>query len=224
MEAFFAAREAGFEHFETDIRTSKDGQLVLCHDQTFERLGGPRVAVSDLSAKAIAKIRLADGQNPALWESLMEEFGDHRWTFDVKPEQGERAVRFLSNHIKTNGWVDRVDSGQYRFLFWNRHQQHRFIENFPTAHCYARKEECKKVGFAFLARFGWLIRPKAGVVYAVPQNFKGKNLFNRSTADHFHRYGARILAYLPDSVDAAQSAEAAGFDEVLVDFPVSVSE
>ena len=38
MEAFRAAAELGVDQIETDVRLSKDGELVLIHDETLERV------------------------------------------------------------------------------------------------------------------------------------------------------------------------------------------
>ncbi|MHC4405787.1 MAG: glycerophosphodiester phosphodiesterase family protein, partial [Planctomycetota bacterium] len=39
--AFAAARAVGFRHVETDLRITADGRLVLAHDPSWSRLGGP---------------------------------------------------------------------------------------------------------------------------------------------------------------------------------------
>src|SRR5690625_2778281 len=39
-QAFRAACAIGFEHLETDLRTTADGHIVLAHDPTMERLIG----------------------------------------------------------------------------------------------------------------------------------------------------------------------------------------
>ena len=69
--AFRAAIEAG-DGIELDVHLTKDGQLVVFHDDTFERICGRRGRVEDTSYEEMQKYRLAETKEriPLLSEVL----------------------------------------------------------------------------------------------------------------------------------------------------------
>lgn len=91
MSAFKAAVEAGYG-IELDIRLSKDGELVVFHDDTLDRVCGREGKVIDFTADELSTFKLAgtddgiprfcdvlsmvDGQIPLLVE-IKENAGDH---------------------------------------------------------------------------------------------------------------------------------------------------
>ena len=58
MSAFRAAVEAGFG-IELDVRLSKDGRLVVFHDDTLDRVCGREGRVDDFTAEELATFRLS---------------------------------------------------------------------------------------------------------------------------------------------------------------------
>lgn len=92
MSAFRAAVEAGFG-IELDVRLSKDGRLVVFHDDTLDRVVGKEGRVADFDAEELGKmsldgtsdgvplfcdvLALVDGRVPLLVE-IKEDAGDSR--------------------------------------------------------------------------------------------------------------------------------------------------
>ncbi len=66
------ARLLGVDAIEFDIRKTKDGVLVLCHDADLSRISDNNAKVTALSFKELQKIVLNDGQSrvPTLEEAL----------------------------------------------------------------------------------------------------------------------------------------------------------
>lgn len=56
MAAFKAATEAGVEAIETDLHLTRDGVVVLCHDETLRRCYGNRARVRDLNWHEISQL------------------------------------------------------------------------------------------------------------------------------------------------------------------------
>lgn len=52
------AIKAGADYVEIDLRTTKDGHLVLCHDETVDRTSNGKGKVRDLNVDEIAKLEL----------------------------------------------------------------------------------------------------------------------------------------------------------------------
>ena len=58
MSAFAAAKEMGFG-IELDVRLSKDGELVVFHDDNLTRVVGREGKVADFTAKELSKMKLS---------------------------------------------------------------------------------------------------------------------------------------------------------------------
>lgn len=56
LEAIEAAIAAGADYVEADLRTTKDGHLVLCHDKSVDRTTDGKGLVKDLSSSEIFKL------------------------------------------------------------------------------------------------------------------------------------------------------------------------
>jgi acetyl esterase/lipase len=56
LAAVEAAIRSGVDYVEVDLRTTQDGQLILCHDETVDRTTNGKGKVRDLSWEAISKL------------------------------------------------------------------------------------------------------------------------------------------------------------------------
>ena len=79
MSSFRSAVECGANGLETDVRRTKDGVLVLCHDKTLSRLQGREDAVADLTLEELRAVPVKNGEKedvvPTL-EEFLSEFAD----------------------------------------------------------------------------------------------------------------------------------------------------
>lgn len=74
MMAFDAAIAAGFG-IECDVRLNSDGQVIVFHDATLDRLMGRPARVRDLSAAELGAIGLSDGSAPPRLAALLDRCG-----------------------------------------------------------------------------------------------------------------------------------------------------
>lgn len=108
MEAFRAAIELGVDQIETDVRITKDGVLVLIHDDTVDRTTNGIGRVCDLTLAELKALDAGSGtQIPTLTE-LMELVKNHpTLTLDLElkeyPTAGweETAYRVCDDVLKT---------------------------------------------------------------------------------------------------------------------------
>jgi glycerophosphoryl diester phosphodiesterase len=63
MAAFNRACELGVNAIESDVRATRDGELVLCHDESLLRLTGQAEKIADLNRSA-DETRMAIGYAP----------------------------------------------------------------------------------------------------------------------------------------------------------------
>lgn len=215
QQAFRAARDAGFRHLETDLRSTRDGRLLLHHDPDLKRTAGQPTPLSELSLDEAMKVRYRDGQSILTFEDFAEQFNQARWILDIKPEQGERTLLALKDWAERNrchNWL--IDHA--RFLMWNTRQRQLLETIFPGARLLADEKECRRAGLAILGGLPGLGRIRAECTYSLPPRFLGRSLFSPAILNHYHRHGARFLAYLPERQEDIEQALRSGADEILI--------
>lgn len=70
LAAFEAAADAGADYFEADVRTTRDGRLVLMHDATVDRTTNGRGRVAELTFAQVRALRAGAGPVPTFEEAL----------------------------------------------------------------------------------------------------------------------------------------------------------
>lgn len=214
LAAFRAAKESGFTHFETDLRTSADGHIVLAHDANLQRVSDSRLLVEESKRGELERLRLHCGERLATFDELVQEFGRYNWIFDIKPESAIRTVDALLLWWAKPKWAEFFE-GRVRFLFWDSAHQSYLQQRQPAAQCMARLSECRRAAFACLLGVPAAAGIRPGVSYALPPRWKGMNLMHPSIVQRYRSKGGRVLAYLPgNEVDTRRALEA-GVDEIL---------
>jgi glycerophosphoryl diester phosphodiesterase len=78
LQAFAASNKAGISGFETDVRMTKDGQLVISHDSKVDRMTNGSGAIEDLTAKEIRGLSTKQGNKVLFLNELIEFFKDKK--------------------------------------------------------------------------------------------------------------------------------------------------
>ncbi len=221
MSAFKEARKVGFTSFETDLRLTKDGHIVLTHDRSLKRLLGEDVYVDELTRHELSKFKFPPtGEGFLYLDEFLREFTGFSWTFDIKRETALGVIDALDQLAKAIGGHDLI-MAQAKFLTWERDHEAYLKRFFPNAVCYAREKECWRAGLAVLLRLPWLAGIKAGRTYSVPPFLGGIGLYKSWIVQKFHQRGAKVLAFLPKTSSDVANALSSQFDEVLSDYPPS---
>ncbi len=217
-QSFRAAIDAGFRHLETDLRTTADGHIVLSHDASLARLGGPALIVEHATRAQLEKVRLGRGERLLFFDDFLEEFSGFHWILDIKRESAGATISGLSQWRRPP-YVQFFDQ-RARFLLWRNHHQQLLWQSIPGAVCMARSDQCRRAGLACLAGLKAFSGITPDITYAVPPRFKSVNLMNRPIIDRYRSRGARILAFLPErETDIARALEL-GVEEILTDSAV----
>lgn len=153
MEAFRAAAALDVDQIETDVRLTKDGQLVLFHDQTLENLTDGNGRVIDHTLAELKRLRVkGTGVIPTLNE-LVELFRDYpALTLDMElkesPEENGKAVAVdtcdrvlqllsdagLEDRFVVNTWSGQLHEYIYR-TYGHRYKQHVYYPQRCLGHC-----------------------------------------------------------------------------------------
>ncbi len=148
MLAFKKALECGVDQLETDVRVTKDGQLVLIHDATVDRTTNATGNVCDFTLDEIRKLDAGQGEVIPTFIEFMELVKDHPTvTLDIelkeRPEQiGDKAFEItdkILGVVESYGFTDRVVintfSGKlHEYIaekYGKRYRQHVY---FPVSH------------------------------------------------------------------------------------------
>lgn len=105
MAAFRNAVGLGFNYVETDVRTTKDGVLVVFHDETLDRCTDGRGPINRLTWDELRQVRVAGREPIPALEELLAEWPDLRINIDVKDKAG---ADLLADLIERYGAHDRV--------------------------------------------------------------------------------------------------------------------
>ena len=73
LEAFQDAVNLGYEYIETDLRMTKDGEVVTFHDESIYRVSGEHKNISDLTYEELKNIPLKKGGHIPRLSEVMEQ-------------------------------------------------------------------------------------------------------------------------------------------------------
>lgn len=123
MVAFQGAVDLGYRYLETDLHVSRDGRVVIFHDDTLERLTNGVGRFWDHDWERLRTLDAAHGFDPAsgfprrgsgigmpLLEEAMRTFPDVMFNLDLKQPQIEEAV---AGEVRRLGVEDRVLIGSF---------------------------------------------------------------------------------------------------------------
>lgn len=108
MPAFAHAHALGFRHMETDVHLNADGQVVIHHDDTLERLTGDPRPVAHLTWNDLRQVRTHSGAAIPLLADLLEAWPD---TFINIEPKSDAVVEPLAALIRRMGVAHRIGVG-----------------------------------------------------------------------------------------------------------------
>lgn len=127
MKAFEAAIEKGYA-IELDINMTKDGYLVVFHDENLKRMTGIKSNVASLELNEIKKLKLLGSDNtiPTFEDVLMLVSGRVPLMIEVKSnEKYKELLLKLVNILKKYNGEYIVESFDPRIVYWLR-------KNYPN--------------------------------------------------------------------------------------------
>jgi glycerophosphoryl diester phosphodiesterase len=208
MAAFSRAQHEGALAIETDVRLTKAGEVVLCHDATVEHVtvGRDRRRVADLDATAVDEVGLARLEDLLAWASRTEIAVNVEIKNDPRPLALVRAVARIVRRSDADVLVssfERALVGAFTALVPNvpvawltRPGQNRAVDRFTRERspslCFAVHPELSQASKADFAR--WKER------------------------------GLRIGVYTVNDTDDASRLVAMGADWIVTDQPAAMSE
>ena len=102
---------------EFDVRRTKDGHLVVCHDSDLKRIAGVSRKISDLSLKKLQEIPLLTGSHIPSLKEAMEVIGTKRAVIEIKDAGcAHELTKVLAEFPKSNVTVASFKHGELAVL------------------------------------------------------------------------------------------------------------
>lgn len=119
MSAFKESYEKGMRGFETDIRRTKDGKLVIFHDDNFERIVGLKGGVEDITLVEFKKLRTKKGNEMPTLAEVVQYFSDKPGVYiefemkTNKPVYKEKVLHQYCDELYNRVYSNRPKDSEY---------------------------------------------------------------------------------------------------------------
>ncbi|MDT0157139.1 glycerophosphodiester phosphodiesterase family protein [Microbacterium sp. ARD32] len=210
--SFAAAHAAGVEYIETDCQMTADGDVVLFHDSTLQRLTGDERAVSALRTRELSAI-FADHGGLLTVADALDAFPEIRFNIDVKtPAAAEPIGPLLAAHT-------------HRVLLTSFSERNRRAALASVLRAGAGIRPATSAGRSVilaLRMLSWLRLSPARALRAVdavqiPERHRGIPLFTPALVRAAHRCGTEVHVWTVNDPRDMVRLVAAGADGIVTD-------
>jgi glycerophosphoryl diester phosphodiesterase len=217
MLAFTLAHQAGATGFETDLRLSKDGQIVLSHDNDLHRFGKPDKIISELTADEITNIEIAspDGQyrdRLLTLKNLLTAFPDKDYIFDCKISH-RTLFETLKQELHELNFHNRI-----WFLTWDRAGDQLVQELFPGNAFFPRVPRSYVWGVGAILGLSRLFEP-GNEILSLPAYHFSLPVIRKHQIASLKKRGRIFMGYLVNSEKDWRRCQKCGIDIILTDRP-----
>ncbi len=99
LAAFQHAVSLGYRYVETDVHATRDGQVVVFHDDDLARVSDGRGAIADYSLTEVNRLRVAGTEAIPTLDEVLETFSDTCFNIDIKhPHAITPLVKTIERH------------------------------------------------------------------------------------------------------------------------------
>ncbi len=228
LEAFRGALELGCSHLETDLRVSRDGQIVIMHDAVLDRTtngSGP------VSAHTLAELRRLDagyrfspdgksfprrGQGVTIptFAELVAAAPEVCFNVEIKERGQPDLPRALLTFIEQHGITDRIIVAA---------EQHELVRDFRRLSggriaTSASRRECLQFWFASRLQLTAFLRLPYQALQ-IPVRFGKHELVTPRLLDAAHREGLAIHVWTIDDAAEMHRLLDLGVDGLMSDYP-----
>jgi len=215
LAAFGRATSLGLSYLETDVRTTRDGQVVCFHDATLRRVTGHPGRVGDLDLAEIRRLRV-DGtdQVPTLAEALAA-FPRARFAIDLKDEASIGAMARL---LRANPrWAERICVAG-AWSRWLRRLQDE-APGVTTALGWRSLTTLVACSRGGVRPVGMRATPASGAFAHVPLRLGRLPIHSERVIGRAHDLGIRVVVWTVDDPVTMRSLLDAGVDGIITDRP-----
>ena len=131
--------DAGIKAFEIDLRITKDGSIVLQHDDTLKRTAGIERCVEELIDKEVREIKLNDGSPLMFLDEFLDLMRKHKGLYI---EFELKCRKYSEPQLFDSGYCDKVakaildaqpEGSTYAITSFDTRALHYIKSHYPTA-------------------------------------------------------------------------------------------
>ena len=195
--AFDKAHECGATGFETDLRLSRDEEIILSHDDDLTRIGFSGGRVSTLLVRDICRHSASspDGKfkdNLITLRTLLTRYPEKDYIFDCKITS-RRLMGKLKSLLDALHFHDRI-----WFLTWSQRADEYVREFFPGTPFFPREKRTRKWGLWSLIGLGGFVEPPHSIL-SLPPYYLGLPVFVSGQLRAIEAREKQFLGYLVNS-------------------------
>lgn len=223
--AFDRGIAAGVDGLELDVRLSRDGEVVVCHDATLDRTTDASGPVSAFTSRELAGVDAGyrfspgDGVWPfrgrgvrlPLLRAVLERFVSHLMIIELKDPELELA-RAVTALVREAGALDRVCIGSFRRPVL---EEVRRLE--PRLATGAASDEVRWAHYC--SWLGVFPRRVSYQALQVPERREGQRIVTGRFVRGAHRAGVPVQVWVVDEPSHIQRLLALGVDGIITDRP-----
>ena len=219
LSAFEASYQAGYRGYETDVRITKDGQLVILHDSDLKRTTDISGKVEEMTADEIRKANTNGGHKVLFLDELMDWIdskGDITYVeFELKTTRNEicEQIKFeeFCDKLYERVMRDKPSGATYLFTSGNYDGLRYLQQAYPDAQMLLiTGKPCNDETIDLCSALG---------IYRLGATMGGTS---RSAVKKAHERGIIVSLWPGNSVEDAVLGAYLGADYLCTDVPVAV--
>lgn len=216
LTAFRNAADIGFAYFETDVRATSDGKVMVFHDANLNRVTDRVGRISALPYSEVRRAKIGGSDKVMRLEELFEEFGDKYINIDVKDDH---TVEPFIKLVKQKKVADRICVGSFSAL---RVRAIRSALGSTAASALTAPEVASLMAASRMGpfrRFAELALPKNAQCVQVPVSQSGVPIVTKSFVETAHKRGLVVHVWTIDDEPTMTKLLEMGVDGIVTDRP-----
>ena len=204
--AFVAAGVKSYYGVETDVHITKDGKIIVIHDDNLKRVAGLDMSVEGSTFDELRAVRMKDTDGvtkradlflPSLDEyiSICKKY-DKQCILELKNLMPKEKVWEIAQRTKELGWFERVT-----FISFAADNLLALREKYPDANAQFLVELCSDEEIAFM------------IQHRLDADVCGYGL-TKEKVDKLHAAGLVVNVWTLDTLEHAEMAKAVGVDMI----------
>ncbi|WP_223881191.1 glycerophosphodiester phosphodiesterase [Nesterenkonia ebinurensis] len=212
IAAFQQAVDLGFRYLEIDVRTSADGELVIFHDETLDRVTDGTGKLSEHTWAQLQAIRVGGSESMVRFEDALRTFPDTYFNVDLKDAE---SVEHFVEIVERLGAHDRVLAASFNDA--RRHRVRRLLAK-PVATSGGWVSNALMVLLGPLNGFGRLSQRIAQIdCVQVPIRQSRVPVVRPKFVERCHRAGLQVHVWVVDDPAEMHRLLDMGVDGIMTD-------
>jgi len=139
MQAFQESYAKGIRGYETDIRITKDGHLVIFHDADLKRIMGKEGPIESLTLDEVKQLRTKKGNPIPTLDEVLAFFSDKPGVYiefemkTDKPMYDENTLTRYCDELHANVYASRPATSEYLLTSFDKRPLQYLKKTYPSA-------------------------------------------------------------------------------------------